>query len=143
VDRYSRHITLHREVDIDLLAVGTDDLTIKVRDKRRQQVPWTAIAGIFGCHLTGEKRGFRGTIIVRFKGKNFACSFTTPHILVKDDAGSPLSFEDTWNLLKTHVPEDLPFLEMRDFSEVKDLSQSTAMVEAFVNRPPLIEVAES
>lgn len=133
LDNYDRKLSIYKFVDIDLLDIGTNYIRLQVNGAREQSAPWTAITGIFGCHVATGKRGFRGCILLKFKRKIFACSFSTERILMADAEGRTLSFEEIWKLLRENIPEDLPFVSMRDFPEIRVEDKYPQMVQVFLD----------
>jgi len=132
-DTISRDVTMHRLVEIELHKVGTSEIVLQIPGSRLQHVPWTAVLGIFGCHMAAEKRGFRGCIAVKFKRKTFGCYFTSEKIVIEDRFGKNMSFEEVWNLLGAHVPEDLPFTEMKAFEQIRSEELYRENLETFLN----------
>jgi len=133
------HLTqVHRSVDVEMLKVTTTNVYLQVSGKE-QRIPWTATIGFFGCHVAEAPKGFRGCILIKFKRKNFVCIFTTPRILLREENNKPMSFERLWALLKSQVPEDIPFLEMRDFPEITSEAEIVKITEEFINTHEGIE----
>ncbi len=132
-DTITRAVAIHRLVEVELHEIDTSEIVIQIPGSRLQHVPWTAVLGIFGCHMSGEKRGFRGCIGVKFKRKSFACYFSSTKILIKDRFAKSTSFEETWNLLGKHVPEDLPFTEMKAFEQIPSEEVYQEKLESFLN----------
>ena len=131
---YRPMVRIHKSVDIDLLGITGKNVRLKVEGTKEQNVPWTAVEGIFGCYVTGASRGYVGCIFIKFKRKIFACHFTKNRILIKDRFDQPLSFERTWDLLKTNLPEDLPALEMDAFPEIADTAELPRLTQEFLDR---------
>lgn len=110
-----------KNVDIELLQVANDHIRLKVDQGSSQDVPWTAIMALFGGHMISANRGYRGSVILRFKRKVFVCHFTNNQISINREDGEPLTFEDTWSLLKKYAPEDMPITKFREFRDYIDL----------------------
>jgi len=131
VNTYSHLVSIYKYVDIKLVAIEPGQLRLLVRDKE-QHAPWTAVVGCFGCYAAGKNKGFRGCILIKFRRRIFACSFYKSDILIKE-GGLPLTFEQTWELLQRHTPEDLPFLIIEDFPKLDDETRYEGMVARFIN----------
>lgn len=133
VSNYSDVQTIQTHVNIDLQAVTNDHIRLRVEGSNAQDVPWTAIQAVFGGHMISADRGYRGTVILRFKRKTFGCHFTSNQISMTRENGEPLTFEDTWALLRRFAPENLPMMRFRDFRDHLDLSAYQRDLESFFN----------
>lgn len=119
-------------VSIELHRIGVSDIHLCIVDRKMQKVPWTAVRGVFGCHMQGGERGLRGCIVISFQRRTFGCIFNVDRIKVKNPYDGIMSFEDTWNKLSEQVPEDLPFTKMKDFEGIPDQGAFEAAVEKFL-----------
>ena len=125
---------ISRRVDIELLDIHNGAIKLRVTGGKEQVVPWTAIEGIFGCHVASGARGYYGCIFLKFKRKIYACNFNRQSIMMKDRYGQSLAFESTWSRLEQYVPEDIPFIKLEDFPELLDTEDIAAQAEAFFSR---------
>jgi len=125
------HTSVHKVVEIQLHEIGISNLDLTVGSKR-QRVPWTAVLGIFGCHMTGEHRGWRGCVVVKFQRRIFACVFQKENLAVHDGLGRKLSFEEVWGILSEQIPEDLPFLAMKHFPQIATETMFADKLDAFL-----------
>ncbi len=130
----SMHL-IHKHVDIKLLEITNNYIALKLQGQDKvQNVPWTAVEGIFGCHVTRGDRGYRGSVFLKFKRKIFSCNFTRQSIMVKDRFGQPVGFEAVWEAFKAHRPEDIPFIDLNEFEDLDDVSNYPRLAQEFIDR---------
>ncbi len=121
---------IYKHVGIDLLGVTRNNLMLKVGGNEKK-VPWTAVKGLFGCHIADGETGYRACIFLKFKRKIYACNFSKERIMIKDRMGHILPFEGAWELLVTHLPEDLPSLSMEFFEDLAESEYEHKVLEFF------------
>jgi len=114
---YTSMNQIHRHVDSELLGVTNQHVRLKVKGSNPQNVPWTAIIALYGAHILGSDRGYRGCVILRFKRKMFGCHFANDDIAIYDESGERLSFENTWSMFEKFVSEGIPFLRFENFKD--------------------------
>ncbi len=129
---FAQYRSIGRLVNVDLIDVQPQKIVIALDGQKEQRVPWTAVLGVYGCHIAGGTRGFRGCIVLQFQRKIFACVFTSATIKFNHRV-EPVTFERVWELLYEHVPEDVPFMIMKDFPTLKDESLLLSQAETFIN----------
>ncbi len=125
-----RHIG--RLVTVTLVDVQPQKIVIAPEGQKEQRVPWTAVLGVYGCHVASGNRGFRGCIVVQFQRKIFGCVFSSAQIKIRDRV-EPVTFERVWELLEDQAPEDIPLMAMKDFPTLMDESLLLSMAENFIN----------
>lgn len=129
---FAQYRRIGRLVKVDLLDVQPQKIIVALEGQKEQRVPWTAVLGVYGCHIAGSSRGFRGCIVLQFQRKIFGCVFSSATIKFSHRA-QPVTFERVWELLHDHVPEDVPFMIMKDFPTLKDEALLLSQAEAFIN----------
>ncbi|MDJ0836565.1 MAG: hypothetical protein QNK37_08610 [Acidobacteriota bacterium] len=141
--RLVHRIRIEKVVNVELFDVGISHLELRIPGKKMQRVPWTAVLGLFGCHMSTENRGLRGCIVIKFQRRVFGCIFSPDSIQIKDSFGRIMSFEETWNKLQEQVPGDLSFLKMKDFQQIPTEAAFESGLSAFMNagQPPQTEIA--
>jgi len=126
---------IHKHLDVKILEVTNNFIALILQGQDKiQKVPWTAVEGLYGCHVTQGERGYRGSIFLKFKRKIFSCNFTRQSMMVKDRFGQSVGFEAVWESLKEHGPEDIPFLDLNDFPDVVNLSNYPRMAQEFIDQ---------
>ncbi len=130
-----KRVAIHQFLDIYLLDITVAKLRLQPVKGKEQNVPWTATMGFFGCHVADAKtRGYRGSILLKFKRRVYACQFSSERVKLKSESGATLSFEQAWALLKTHAPEDLPFHDLDEFEQIADAEAFPKKLEAFIEQ---------
>ncbi len=129
---YTSFHQIGAQVNIELLAVTNDHIRLQLEGGSNQDVPWTAIIALYGGHMISASRGYRGSIILRFKRKVFSCNFTSNQILITREDGESLGFEDTWSLIRRYAPEGMPVTRFRDFRDHIDLDAYQRNMDVFL-----------
>ena len=125
---------IHKHVEAVLIEVNSKTVRMRVDNRSEQEIPWSAVVAFFGAHMTGEKRGFRGSVMLKFKRKIFSCTFDRNNIEIKDPIGQTMTFEAAWGLLEKNAPEDAPFLPMSKFEDMPDEKAFEEACLTFINK---------
>ena len=124
------HDKVHSHIDVVLRQVDNDHIHMTLSNGKEQKVPWTAFLAIYGCHLLGTERGFRGCLILRFKRKVFACHFRASDL---DQFEGAEGFEEVWRRIMKFAPEDIPRVKLSEFEDLLDSKKVHERVDAFLS----------
>ena len=70
--------------------------------------------------------------VVKFKRRVFGCVFAPEQIRIKDRLERTMSFEEVWDQLHEQIPEDLPFLEMKGFEQIRSEAVFEEKLKSFL-----------
>lgn len=122
-------------IEVELIRVKGNDITVELAGGKQQRLPWTAILALYGCHVLGGDRGFRGYIMTRNRNKIFCCCFNSASLTKYE--GESAVFENVWKDILSEAPEDLPRVALSDFENHVDDKDLEEKVQAFLNQVPV------
>lgn len=122
---------ISRFVRIQLQEISGNYIQLTVDGSgKSQNVPWTAILALFGGRVLEPEPAYFGSIVIRFQRKIFACVFDRSRIALRDVSG--LDFEEVWERIRRHTPEDVPFVAFENFRDCASASDFNGHVQAFL-----------
>ncbi len=122
-------------IEVEIIRVKGNDITVELAGGKQQRLPWTAILALYGCHVLGGARGFRGYIMTRNRNKIFCCCFNSSSLSKYE--GESGVFENVWKDILNEAPEDLPRVALSDFDNHLDEKGLEEKVQAFLNQVPV------